>query len=144
MPATWKTWGVDANGDKVADPYNPVDAIFSAARYLHAAGASKSVNQAICSYNHAGWYVQSVLLRAKLIGGMPDQVIGALSGLVEGHFPVAARARYADDSVERLARRRVTGSNAAVPVSSDPNSRGVSIFAKQNSPVIAVNDGKIV
>ena len=34
MPATWKTWGVDANGDGVRDPYNPVDAIFSAARYL--------------------------------------------------------------------------------------------------------------
>jgi len=41
MPSTWKTWGVDANGDGVADPYNPVDAIFSAARYLHAAATGK-------------------------------------------------------------------------------------------------------
>ena len=44
------------------------------------------------AYNHAGWYVQSVLLRAKLIGGMPEQLIGALTGLVEGRFPVAAKA----------------------------------------------------
>ncbi len=36
------------------------------------------------------------------------------------------------------------GTNAAVPVESDPNSKGTSIFAKQGSPVIAVNDGKIV
>ncbi len=43
LPSTWKTWGIDANGDKVADPYNPVDAIFSAARYLRAAGASKNL-----------------------------------------------------------------------------------------------------
>ena len=100
LPSTWKTWGVDANGDGVADPYNPVDAIFSAARYLHAAGASKSVYQAIFAYNHASWYVQSVLLRAKLIGGMPDQLIGALTGLVEGHFPVAAPAKYADNAVD--------------------------------------------
>ena len=71
MPATWKTWGVDANGDGVRDPYNPVDAIFAAARYLSAAGASKNISQAIFAYNHAGWYVQSVLLRAKLIGGVP-------------------------------------------------------------------------
>ena len=28
LPSTWKEWGVDANGDGVADPYNPVDAIF--------------------------------------------------------------------------------------------------------------------
>ena len=100
LPSTWKTWGLDANGDGVADPYNPVDAIFSAARYLHAAGASKSINQAIFAYNHASWYVQSVLLRAKLIGGMPDQLIGALSGLVEGHFPVAAPAKYPDNAVD--------------------------------------------
>src|SRR5436305_7622123 len=144
LPETWKSWGVDANGDKVADPYNPVDAIFSAARYLHAAGASRSINNAIFAYNHAGWYVQSVLLRAKLIGGMPDQLIGALSGLVEGHFPVAAPSKYADNSVTALARKRVRSGNAAIPVGSDPKSKDVSIFAKRNSPVIAVNDGKIV
>ena len=40
LPSTWKRYGVDANGDGVADPYNPVDAIFAAARYLKAAGAS--------------------------------------------------------------------------------------------------------
>jgi hypothetical protein len=118
--------------------------IFAAARYLNAAGASKNLAGAIFAYNHASWYVQSVLLRAKLIGGMPDALIGALTGLVEGHFPVAAPARYADDSVERLATRRLRSANPAVPVSSDPASRGVDIFAAQGSPVIAVDDGKIV
>jgi hypothetical protein len=144
LPSTWKQWGVDANGDGVADPYNPVDAIFAAGRYLHAAGASKSLSGAIFAYNHASWYVQSVLLRARLIGGMPDQLIGALTGLVQGHFPVAAASKYADDSVERLATRRVKSGNAAIPISSNPSSKSVSIFAKQNSPVIAVNDGKIL
>jgi Transglycosylase SLT domain/Peptidase family M23 len=144
LPSTWKEWGVDANGDGVADPYNPVDAIFTAARYLHAAGASKNLSQAIFAYNHASWYVQSVLLRAKLIGGMPQKLIGALTGLVEGHFPVAAPAKYADSNVDRLAKQRVKGSNAAEAIDSEPGDTGVSIFAKQNSPVIAVNDGKIV
>jgi hypothetical protein len=144
LPATFKQYAVDANGDGVADPYNPVDAIFSAAKYLSAAGASKNLGNAIFAYNHASWYVQSVLLRAQLIGGMPQQLIGALTGLVEGDFPVAAPAKYADDAVEKLATQRVHGANAAIPVSSDPNSKGVSIFAKQGSPVIAVNDGKIV
>ena len=41
MPATWKLYGVDANHDGVKDPYNPVDAIFAAARYLKAAGAEQ-------------------------------------------------------------------------------------------------------
>ena len=144
LPSTWKRWAVDANGDGVADPYNPVDAIFTAARYLHAAGASTNLSQAIFAYNHADWYVQSVLLRAKLIGGIPSQLIGALTGLVQGHFPVAAPAKYADDSVLRLAKERAQGSNAAVPISTNPSSTGTSIFAKTGSPVIAVNDGKIL
>jgi hypothetical protein len=144
MPATWKTYGLDANGDGVADPYNPVDAIFTAARYLHAAGAAKNLGNAILAYNHAGWYVQSVLLRAKLIGGLPNKLVDSITGLVQGYFPVAAAAKYADDAVEKLAKTKVKGSNAAVPVSSDPNSKAVSIYAKQNAPVIAVSDGKIV
>ncbi len=144
LPSTWKRYAVDANGDGVADPYNPADAIFTAARYLHAAGASQNISQAIFAYNHAGWYVQSVLLRAQLIGGVPKAMIGALTGLVEGHFPVAAPAKYADDSVVKLAKTRVKTSNAAVEVQSDPNTTGTAIYAKQGSPVIAANDGKVV
>jgi hypothetical protein len=143
LPSTWRQWGVDATGDGIADPYNPVDAIFTAARYLQAAGAAKDLPGAIFAYNHAGWYVQSVLLRAKLIGGVPSALIGALSGLVEGRFPVAAKATYADDSVERLATRRVRGANAAIPIDSG-SATATSIFARQGSPVIAVNDGKLV
>jgi Transglycosylase SLT domain/Peptidase family M23 len=144
LPSTWKEWGVDANGDGIADPYNPVDAIFTAARYLHAAGASRNLADAVYAYNHAGWYVQSVMLRAQLIGGIPSQLIGALTGLVQGHFPVAAPAKYADDSVLSLAKHKIKGSNAAIAIDSNPNSKGTSIFAKQGSPVIAVNDGRIV
>jgi soluble lytic murein transglycosylase-like protein len=144
IPSTWKRYGVDATGSGTADPYNPVDAVFAAARYLNAAGASKNLARAIFAYNHANWYVQSVLLRAKLIGGIPEQLIGALSGLVEGHFPVAARSTYADDAVERLATRRVNSADAAIPISSDPGAKAISIFAAPGSPVIAVNDGKIV
>ncbi len=144
MPSTWKRYGVDANGDGIADPYNPADAIFSAARYLAAAGASKNIGQAIFAYNHAGWYVQSVMLRAQLIGGMPKQFINSVTGLVQGHFPVAAPAKYADDAVLKLAKTRVKKSNAAVMVQSDPGTTGTAIYAKQGSPVIAVNDGKIV
>jgi Transglycosylase SLT domain/Peptidase family M23 len=144
LPSTWKRWGVDANGDGIADPYNPADAIFSAARYLHAAGASKSIQTAVFAYNHATWYVQSVLLRAQLIGGMPKSFIGSLTDLVQGHFPVAAPAKYADDAVLKLAKTRVKKGNAAVTVKSDPGSKGTAIYADKDSPVIAVNDGKIV
>jgi hypothetical protein len=143
IPSSWRTYGVDANGDGKKDPYNPVDAIFAAARYLRAAGGDKNINQAIFAYNHADWYVQSVLLRAKLIGGMPADLVGSLTGLTEGHFPVAARATYADDLNDARATRRVRSGNAAVPVNSDKNRRAINIYSRAGAPVIAVNDGVI-
>ena len=57
-------WGVDANGDGVADPNNPEDAIFAAARYLTAAGMPADTYGAIFAYNHADWYVAEVLADA--------------------------------------------------------------------------------
>ena len=144
LPSTWRRWGVDATGSGYADPYNPVDAIFSAARYLHAAGASSDLAKAIFAYNHADWYVQSVLLRARLISGIPAALIGALTTLVEGRFPVAAPARYADDTVDALAGRRIPGADPAIAVGSAPGATGVAIFARPGAPAIAVNDGRIV
>jgi murein DD-endopeptidase MepM/ murein hydrolase activator NlpD len=68
MPSTWLRWGVDANGDGVADPANPADAIFSAARYLAAAGGQSDLHRAVFAYNHADWYVNEVLGLASLYG----------------------------------------------------------------------------
>jgi hypothetical protein len=120
LPSSWKTYGVDANADHRKDPYNPADAIFAAARYLKAAGADKDLRKAIFAYNHAQWYVDSVMLRAKLIGGMPAGLIGSLTGLTQGHFPVHASARYADRHGD-----------------------STDIFSHQDAPVIAVQDGVI-
>jgi soluble lytic murein transglycosylase-like protein len=122
MPGTWAQYGVDANGDGRKDPYNPADAIFAAARYLKAAGAKQDIRQAIFAYNHADWYVESVLLRAKLIRALPANLVDALTGLTQGRFPVGGRARYP---------RRGGGPE------------GVLIAARRNAPVVAVNDGVV-
>src|SRR5437764_491811 len=114
LPSTWKTWGVDANKDGRKDPFNPVDAIFAAARYLKAAGGDQDIQKAIFAYNHAGWYVDSVMLRARLIAGVPADLVGSLTGLTEGHFPVYAHARYADDLADQATIKRVArGATAA-------------------------------
>jgi membrane-bound lytic murein transglycosylase B len=64
MPETWAAYGVDANGDGVADPYNPEDAIYAAANYLSASGMPADTYGAIFAYNHADWYVADVLANA--------------------------------------------------------------------------------
>jgi hypothetical protein len=90
-PSTWLQYGVDALNAGYADPYNPVDAIYAAARYLKAAGAADNLSGAILAYNHSEAYVSSVLLRAKLIAAYPDQVIATLTGLIDGRPPVTGK-----------------------------------------------------
>jgi murein DD-endopeptidase MepM/ murein hydrolase activator NlpD len=141
LPSTWRAYGLDANGDKVADPYNPVDAIFAAARYLKAAGADQDIRQAVFAYNHADWYVDSVLLRAQVIGGLPSNLVGSLTGLTQGRFPIQAKATYAGELQTR--GRKVREGNAAMVVESTGR-RGIRLFSRERAPVVAVNDGKIV
>ena len=55
-------YGVDANGDNVADPFEPEDAIFSAAKYLAAKGAATGkIEEALYDYNKDPEYVNRVL-----------------------------------------------------------------------------------
>ncbi|HET7590918.1 MAG TPA: lytic murein transglycosylase, partial [Solirubrobacterales bacterium] len=149
MPATWDMYGVDANNDGRKDPYNPVDAICAAARYLRAAGGQDDLRTAIFAYNHADWYVDEVLLYAKQYGNLPSGLVDSLVGLTEGaHFPVAAKSRYADDISERDAIKRAapspaTSGNAADVISDSPTRRGIDIYSKDGAPVVAVNDGII-
>ncbi len=87
MPSTWAMYGVDANGDGVKDPYNPEDAIFAAASYLHAAGMPTDTYGAIFAYNHADWYVAEVLSNAACYA--PDVGVAAFDpGALEPQLQV--------------------------------------------------------
>jgi murein DD-endopeptidase MepM/ murein hydrolase activator NlpD len=124
MPTTWKQFGVDANRDGVKDPFNPVDAIFASARYLRAAGATRDLRRAIFAYNHADWYVDSVLLRARVVAGLPWGLVNSLTGLTQGTFPVRGRSSYGG---------KTTGMTR----------RGIDVYATIGAPVIAVADGRV-
>ncbi|MFA4929374.1 MAG: lytic murein transglycosylase [Patulibacter sp.] len=131
MPATWAQYGLDANGDDKADPYNPVDAIFSAARYLKAAGSDTDIRKAIFAYNHADWYVNSVLARARLISVLPTDLIGSLSGLTQGIFPVTGEASY------------VGAEDGDVEIGAAKSVRNAEITAKAGADAVAVQDGTV-
>ena len=149
IPSTWEAYGVDANDDGRKDPYNPVDAICAAARYLRAAGGAEDLRTAIFAYNHADWYVDEVLLYANQYGELPEALVGSLTGLTEGaHFPVAADARYADDiddaaALARSQTPRAAPGNAADVISSNASRRSIDIYSSLRAPVVAVNDGVI-
>lgn len=55
-------YGVDGNGDGIADPYNLTDSLYSAANYLSQNGAAEGdLENAIFQYNHSEEYVADVL-----------------------------------------------------------------------------------
>ncbi|MEU0571765.1 lytic transglycosylase domain-containing protein [Nonomuraea sp. NPDC005983] len=64
MPATWKSYGVDGDGDGKADIWSPYDAVPGAANYLCANGAGQGgekLRKAIWFYNHSWDYVNKVM-----------------------------------------------------------------------------------
>ena len=68
MPDTWLRWGTDGDGDRIADPWDPQDGVYSAARYLAAAGGMADLRRSVFAYNHAEWYVDDVLELAAVFG----------------------------------------------------------------------------
>jgi len=111
MPSTWLEWGVDANGDGIADPWNATDAIFSAARYLAAAGAGTDLHRAVFAYNHADWYVNEVLQLADLYKGdgtvtfSLDRMQQNLDAARAGVVAAATRLGAASATLRRLQAR---------------------------------------
>jgi hypothetical protein len=99
-PSTWQRYGLAADGHSVPNPYDPRDAIFSAARYLAAAGASGDLWGAIYAYNHASWYVDMVMSRARSIAGAirPQRQTRTKRGVISVFFsalkPQARRERH--------------------------------------------------
>jgi hypothetical protein len=67
MPSTWQEYGLSVDSHGPPNPYDPTDAIFTAAKYLAANGGATHLRQAIFAYNHAAWYVDEVLLLAEQI-----------------------------------------------------------------------------
>ncbi len=131
LPSEWGQYGIDVNDDGFEDPDNPADAIFAAARYLKQAGGDSDIRAAVFAYNHSQAYVNSVMLRARLLGGTPPELLGAVTGLTEGRFPVYAAAHYSDGfpTTEGLSPHIVAGT---------------TIYSQTGAPVIAVQDGRIV
>ena len=151
MPSTWARWGTDANGDGVADPNNPTDAIFSAARYLAGCGGQYDIARAVYCYNHATWYVNEVLGLASLYsrdgvgmvfdaGQLKAQLASARSRVSASHAQLGtARARA--ERLARAERRFLRAANTAHLLSSqlDARKRAVQLGIRRQAADARVN-----
>ena len=60
-------------------------------------------------------------MRARLVGGLPGDLVGSLTGLTQGRFPLDGKARYAEDSGD-----------------------STLLFAQPGTNAVSTHDGKIV
>jgi hypothetical protein len=74
-PATFARYGlVGPGGAAPPSPYDPVDALYSAAKLLCADGAGQpsTLAQAIGDYNHSAVYVETVIVLAQALASDPE------------------------------------------------------------------------
>jgi hypothetical protein len=125
LPSTWEQFGVDADGDGRKDPFDPADAVYSAARYLAHLGVAEDVRKALYGYNHSSDYVEKVL---EIAEGYRIQELYGGPGYT---FPVAAgswRISSPFGAWESFRQEPHDGVDIAVPV---------------GTPVLAVIDGVV-
>ncbi|HLK75953.1 MAG TPA: lytic transglycosylase domain-containing protein [Streptosporangiaceae bacterium] len=109
-PATFREYAVRADRSAKLTPYNPQDAIFSAARMLCADGARggtrRGVRGAIFAYNHAHWYVRDVLaLAARYTAAARALCPPALHRVHLGHWSGHRRPHWHRPSRRHRGRR---------------------------------------
>jgi membrane-bound lytic murein transglycosylase B len=95
IPSTWAMYGLDANDDGLADPFDINDAALAAARYLCTAGGNLATlagqERAVLAYNHSDEYLNLVLATAAAYAaGTP--VTGPVQGITSGPLPQPAGA----------------------------------------------------
>ncbi len=168
LEPTWAAYGVDGDGDGRRDVYHAVDAVFGAANYLCASGASRPAGlpSAIWAYNHADWYVDAVLevaagygaaglvateTAASALVALPNLTLSPqarddiLAGVVDSRLVAllaAASAKHAITvSVIRSGHSQfVSGTDR---VSNHYHGRGVDIAAVDGAAVSAANDAAL-
>src|SRR4051794_5444078 len=113
-PSTWQLYRVDGDADGDMDPYDPADAIASAARYLRALldGAHGDVGAAVLGYNHSPSYVADVLARARAYASEPD---GALTAPVGSACAAGGDAPSGSADLQSAERRDEPRAYAMLP-----------------------------
>jgi cell wall-associated NlpC family hydrolase len=93
LPSTWERWGVDGDGDGLADPWNATDAVYAAARYLAATGIHTDLRRAVFAYNHSDAYVDDVISTARIFdpAELPEGPIGDPANRVFSLDPLQRR-----------------------------------------------------
>ncbi len=122
LPGTFEAWGVDADGDGLANPHDLDDAAPSAANYLCAGrdGEIADERAALLRYNHDQDYASRVLAYADQLAAAPGIAVVC---------PVAGPTTFTNTWL--------------APRSGGRQHQGVDLFAADGTPVVAPVGGEV-
>jgi membrane-bound lytic murein transglycosylase B len=131
IPSTWRSWAVDGNRDKLADPNNIFDATLAAGHYLCAGGrnlaTTAGLKAAILSYNHSMPYLQSVLAWAIAYrdhgASVPNSPLPVISDVTKVRPPLSSlppKPTAPSTSPKHTTGPTNTGPTTTPPTSSNP------------------------
>jgi hypothetical protein len=130
-PATFAQYGVSVSDPSApADPANPDDAIYTAARYLHASGAPGNWSAAIYAYNHSNAYVTDVESTAALYLGANG--LAALRAAISSYWGSAQQPQASTPAISPLT---VGGTSEEVADSLQSCATGTSAGVDDVAPV---------
>ncbi|HLS09832.1 peptidoglycan DD-metalloendopeptidase family protein [Lentibacillus sp.] len=129
-------FGVDANGNGKASPWEEEDAIFAAANHLASyIDGNKGLREALFAYNHAHWYVEDVMHYYQLYN---DGFAAKDGGIVEVYGDKAWVVPHTKNLTSGYGHRTMNGEqefHGGIDVAGG-NDRG--------QPIVAFKDGKVV
>lgn len=133
--ATWKDFGVDGDGDGVANVWDEDDAIFSAANMLRQTldRNGGDLRKAVLRYNRSGTYADQVLARAEAYA-QPQTSVSA-PGMGKLMFPLPAPYKPVPTSNFGMRRHPITGEIK-------PHT-GTDFGAAPGTPVMAAAGGTV-
>ena len=141
MPDTWARYGVDGNHDGDKDPYDPEDAIPSAANYLRGSGVERDLHAAILAYDHAEWYYEEVISWARRF------VLGPMLAASDPAGTAAANESTWGTTSYPLARQgpiiATPADHQARPLGNWQSDNAIDIAVATGTGVLAVDDGTV-
>lgn len=138
MIARYGGYGVDADNDGKADPYNIKDAAFSCANYVSKSGGMADLQSAIFAYNHAQWYVDKVMDYYKMYSSgdyTPVENGGGTSGNGKYKMPVPSPVTITSGYGSRV--DPITGTAGEFH-------KGIDFSGSIATPILAVTNGTVV
>lgn len=128
--AKYGGYGTDGDDDGRADPYNPWDAIFSAAKLLKANNVETNPEGALLNYNHSRQYVNQVMAQALEYSIYQVPVMN-------GVWPVSAEYTEVTATFGQIYNRE--GTKVLWP----SGHTGIDISCPEGTPVFAVISGRV-